>query len=330
MNLLCRLIYSVLLLVASLEARALTPVTMCIWDPTGNQGPVYSIFFDLRVKALSWGIDIEMPAFESEIEALDLLEKGECDVAVVTAILARNYVSFGGTLDAIGAVRSQKQLRLLLSTINSPKLRPALQQDQYEISAVIPVGPMYAFVNDKKINGLSKFRDKRISALNGDVQAKKLARVSEAYALDTKLSNFADLFKQGEIDIVLMPAIAYTAFELEHAMGNDGGVIDIRFFNGMLQAISNKDKVGAEFSINMRRYMLGKVEHIFKLIDTAEKEIPKRYWIKTDDERKAELEELFKNIRLELMVENKLDRRALNLLWRIRCKAESWHPECAS
>jgi ABC-type amino acid transport substrate-binding protein len=302
---------------------------MCIWDPTGNQGPVYSFFFDLRVKALSWGVDLVTSTYESELDALELLEQGECDVSVVTAILARNYVNFGGSLDAIGAVRNSKQLEILLATLNSSKLRPALRQDQYEIAAVLPVGPMYAFVNDKNIKDLRGFREKRISALNSDVQTRKLAKVSGAYPLNTTISDFSDLFKKGKVDIVLMPAIAYTAFELEKAMRNKGGIIDIRFFNGMLQAIANADKVGEDFSVNMRRYMFDKTKDIFKLIQAAENGIPKHYWIQTDKELKAELEGLFKDIRLELMIENKLDRRALSLLWRIRCKTEKSHPECS-
>lgn len=323
-----RLVSCVWLIQFTVSAYALTPTTMCIWDPTGNQGPVYSFFFDLRVKALSWGVDLEKRTYESELEALELLERGECDVSVVTAILARDYVTFGGSLDAIGAVRSQAQLELLLATLNSPKLRPALQQGKYEISAVLPVGPMYAFVNDKRIKGLREFKEKTISALNSDVQTRKLAEVSGAFPLNTTISNFSELFKKGKVDIVLMPAIAYTAFELEQGMRDRGGIIDIRFFNGMLQAISNKEKVKDDFSIRMRQYMYEKSHDIFKLIQNAEQAIPERYWIKSDSNAKAELEALFKNIRLELMVEDLLDRRALNLLWRIRCKYDQRHPEC--
>ena len=217
---------------------------------------------------------------------------------------------------------------MLLATINSPKLRPALQQDNYEIAAILPVGPMYAFVNDRKITDLRGFRRKRISALNADVQTKKLAEVTGASSLDTTISDFADLFKQRTIDIVLMPALAYNAFELEHALRNKGGVIDIRFFNGMLQAISNRQKVGDAFSIELRRYMLSRIKDIFKLIRIAEEDIPEHYWIRTDPSLKTELEWLFKDIRLELMFENKLDEKALKLLWKIRCKTDARHPEC--
>ena len=69
-----------LLLLWSTNSVALTPVAMCIWDPVGTQGPVFSFFFDLKVKALAWDTDLEMRAYESEVEALELLENGDCDL----------------------------------------------------------------------------------------------------------------------------------------------------------------------------------------------------------------------------------------------------------
>jgi len=149
-----------------------------------------------------------------------------------------------------------------------------------------------------------------------------------AYPIQTSLTKFSHLFNEGSVDIVLMPALAYNTFELYRGLGNTGGILDIRLFYGMLQAISRKSAFPENFGTNMRQYMVGRLDNIITLIDKAEEAIPNEYWIKTSQKTKDELESFYKDIRLKLKVENKFSPKALSLLWKIRCLSSPQREEC--
>ena len=266
--------------------------------------------------------------YEDENQVAKDLEAGKCDIGIVTAILSRDFVQFAGTLDAIGGITSERKLRKTLAAISSPKASDLMSSDKYEVVASLPVGSMFAFVNDNKIKGIDNFKGKTLAVLNGDIQTKMFAELSGAIPIDVDLSNFAEYFNNGSLDIVLMPALAYNTFELYKGLGDDGGILDIRLFYGMLQAVALNSSFSKDFGIKMRRYMVGRLNSITTQIDNAERQIPKKYWINTSQETKDELEEFYKNIRLALKVNDKFDARALSLLWKVRCLTSPDREEC--
>lgn len=322
-SLLILLIFSPLCSAETLEKRK-----VCTWDPVGNNGPVMAFFRDLTIKAIPWGLDLEFIPYEDENQVAADLSSGQCDIGIVTAILSRDFVQFAGTLDAIGGITSEDKLKKTLATITSPKATDLMSDGNYEVVASLPVGSMFAFVNDKAIDNVDKFSGKRIGILNGDIQTKTFAELAGAIPFQTTLSKFADQFKQGYIDITFMPALAYETFELYKGLGENGGILDIRLFYGMIQAIARKSEFSDKFGTEVRRYMYNKLPTMLAMINQAESTIPRKYWIKTSQESKDELEDFYKNIRLTLKVNNQFDPRALTLLWKIRCQAEPKREEC--
>lgn len=317
-----------LLLSTASNSSELAKKTACTWDPVGKNGPVMNFFSDLIPKALSWGVDLKFIPYESETAAADDLASGKCDIAIVTAILSRDFVPFAGTLDAIGGITSEKKLKEAIATISSPKANGIMSHGEYEMIASLPVGSMFAFVNDRKINGVDKFLGKRVAILNGDMQTKVFAELSNAIPVPTTLSNFHHYFEQGKVDIILMPALAYNAFELYQGLGDDGGILDIRLFYGMIQAISRKSNFPDGFGHKVRKYMVGRLGTIINLIQVAEKAIPNKYWIKTSQQTKDDLEHLYKDVRLTLMAQNQFNTKALSMLWKIRCHSSPNREEC--
>jgi hypothetical protein len=317
------LIFSPLSVAQTLEKRK-----VCTWDPIGTQGPVMSFFTDLVAKAIPWGLDLEFIAYEDENKVAADLKAGTCDIGIVTAILSRDFVQFAGTLDAIGGITSEDKLKKTLATITSPKATDLMSDSGYEVVASLPVGSMYAFVNDKSIDNIDKFRGKRMGILNGDIQTQMFAELAGAFSVQTSLSEFAEQFKQGHIDITFMPALAYEAFELYQGLGEEGGILDIRLFYGMIQAIARKSEFSDTFGTKMRNYMYQKLPTVLSMINQAESTIPRKYWIKTSEDSKNGLEHLYKDIRLTLKVNNQFDSRALSLLWKIRCQSSPKDEEC--
>ena len=316
-------VFSTLTFGAGLEKKV-----VCAWDPVGSNGPIMAFFADLTAKAIPWGLDLKFVAYEDENLAANDLSEGKCDVAIVTAILSRRFVPFAGTLDAIGGITSEQKMRQAILTISSPKATVLMSHEDYEVVAALPVGSMFAFLNDRTITSVEQFKDKKFAILNGDIQTYKFAQLSGAVPVPTTLSTFAKMFNEGSVDIVLMPALAYNTFELYHGLKDKGGILDIRMFYGMLQAISRKSAFSSDFGEKMRKYMVGRLDTIFTLINEAERTIPEKYWIRTSQQDKDKLDYFYKDIRLALKIGNQFDAKALSLLWKIRCQSSPEREEC--
>lgn len=325
-----RIFFAVLILIFSSQSFALEKKKICTWDPVGNNGPVMTFFADLKPKAIAWGLDLEFIAYTDEKVAANDFKAGVCEAVHVTAILGRQFVPFGGTLDAIGGITTETGLGTILKTLASPKAGKLMTNGNYETVATFPVGTLFAFVNDRSIDTVAEFSGKKISVLNEDPQTLKLANMAGASPVGTSLATFSGQFNNGNIDIVFMPALAYNTFELYHGLGDKGGILDYRLFYGMLQTISRKDQWPEDFGNKMRAYVLSRLAYINKLVEDAEKEIPAKYWIKTNDETKKELKKFSREIRLALKEEGKMHAKALTLLWKIRCSEDPSASECAT
>tara|TARA_R110001592_G_scaffold71444_3_gene218454 strand:+ start:9385 stop:10383 length:999 start_codon:yes stop_codon:yes gene_type:complete len=318
----------VMMILGSGSLHALEKKSICVWDPVGVNGPVMTFYSDLKAKAMAWGIDLEFKAYTDEKVASNDFKAGLCDGAHLSAIISRDYVPFAGTLDAIGGLISDDGLNKILATLASPKAGELMVSGKYEMVASFPVGSMFVFVNDKSINSVPNFSGKKISVLNGDPQAMKMANLAGASPVNTSLATFSGQFNNGNIDILLMPALAYTTFELYHGLGEKGGILDYRWFYGMLQTIIKKDNFPPDFGENMRNYVVSRLNEIHKMVQDAEQEIPAKYWIKTNKKTQMEFDTFSREIRLALKTENTFDSKALRILWKIRCTEDPSRAEC--
>ena len=325
-----QLLTAAFLLVITSFSFALEKKSICTWDPVGKNGPVMTFYSDLKPKAIAWGLDLEFIAYTDEKVAANDFKAGVCDGTHLSAILSRQFVPFAGSLDAIGGIISDEGLAKILATLASPKAGNIMTNGQYEAVAAWPVGSMFAFVNDRAINTVADFSGKKISILNEDPQTHKLANMAGASPVGTSLATFSGQFNNGNIDILFMPALAYNTFELYHGLGEKGGILDYRLYYGMLQTVIKKDAFPADFGLNMRNYVVGRLKDINKLVADAEKEIPAKYWIKTDEATQKELVKFSREIRLALKEEGKMDPKALKLLWKIRCSENPAASECST
>lgn len=318
------------MLSASASAMALENKTFCMYDPVGKNGPAMTFFADIVPKAIAWDLDIKLQAYTDEKVAANDFKAGLCDVVFVTAILGRPFVPFGGTLDAIGGIISEEGLSRVLKAITNPKAGKLLTNGNYEVVGTLPVGSVYLFVKDKSIDSVEKFSGKKISVLNEDPQTLKLANLAGASPVGTTLATFSGQFNNGNIDILPMVALGYNVFELYHGLGENGGIIDEKVLYGMMQLISHKDRFADDFGQKMREYILSRLNDIHKMVKDAEAEIPAKYWIKTNEKTKNELDKFRRDIRLSLKEEGIHDPKALKLLWKIRCSEDASRAECTS
>lgn len=322
------LVLILLLALLSDSVFAIEDKTFCVWDPVGRTGPVMTFYSDVIPKAQAWGLRLKFVAYTEETDAVKAFKAGKCEAVVITSILSRQFVQFAGTMDAIGAINSQEGLELAIATLSRPRAGNLMIEGNYEVVTTFPIGSMYAFVKDRSVDTIEEFSGKKLAILNDDPQMKKFADLAGASKVNVTLSNFADKFEKGIVDIVIMPALAYNTFELYKGLGQKGGIIDYRLYYGMLQTISRRDQFPEDFGFNMRNYMLTRLKEMNKMVLDAEEEIPDYYWIETNQFVKDDIDHFSKRVRLSLQDSDVNNSTALKLFWKIRCRLDPSRGEC--
>lgn len=327
---LCRLVLSLVLLFTSSFGFALSKKQFCIYDPVGSNGPSMTLLADLVPKGIGWGLEIDLLAYTDEKVAANDFKAGVCDVVFLTGTLTQQFVPFGATLNALGGIVSENGVNRMMKAIANPKAGALLTHGNYEIVASFPVGGVYVFVNDRKINSIDQFAGKKMSILNEDPQMMKLAEKAGASPVGTTLVTFSGLFNNGYLDMVTMVPVGYNVFELYHGLSDKGGIIDEKLLYGMMQLVAHKDHFDIDFGQRMREYFLTRLADIHKLARDARAEIPAHYWIATTPETKDEFRRFKRDIRLAMKDEGSHHPKALRLLWKIRCSEFPDEAECTN
>ena len=97
------------------NAMALTKRTFCVFDIIGANGDTFNIMRDYKTAAVEWGVDVELKPYPDEKIASEDLKAGQCDAAVLTGIRGRQFNSYTGSMDSIGAIPSYDAMRTVIS-----------------------------------------------------------------------------------------------------------------------------------------------------------------------------------------------------------------------
>lgn len=305
-------------------------VKFCVWDPVGGNGPFINFLKQTKLKALGWGVDLQLDAYTDEKVAANDFRSGVCDAVFLTNILARDFVPFSAAFGAPGAISSIDELKTLSATLNSPKARKFIVNDKYEVSGLFPVGEIYTFTRDKSNVSISAISGKKVSILNGDIASSYFAEIVGASKVHTSLATWGGQFNNGNVDVMFAPALAYNTFELYKGLGEAGGIVDYNILYAVMQMVVNHQKVPDGFGAHMRKHALSRFDELENTVNIARSEIPQKYWIKLTSEQKIEYDNLSKQIRINLRDEGAYDAKAISILWKIRCKFNPGATECAT
>jgi len=305
-------------------------VKFCVWDPVGGNGPFINFLKETKLKALGWGIDLQLDAYTDEKVASNDFRSGVCDAVFLTNILARDFVPFSAAFGAPGAISSLDELKTLSATLNNPKARKFVVNDKYEVSGLFPIGEIYTFVRDKANVSIAAISGKKVSILNGDIASSHFAKIVGASKVHTSLATWGGQFNNGNVDVMFAPALAYNTFELYKGLGEKGGIIDYNILYAVMQMVVNHEKVPEGFGAHMRKHALSRFNELENTVKIARSEIPQKYWVKLTPEQKVEYNNLSKQIRLTLRDEGDYDSKAISILWKIRCKFNPAATECAT
>ena len=244
------LILSALLSSISLSAHALEKRKFCVFDIIGANGDIYNIMKDYKTAAVAWGVDVELKPFTDEKIAAEDLKAGQCDAAVLTGIRGRQFNSFTGSMDSIGAIPSYEAMRTVISVIASdtPSINKQLVSGPYEVGGVVPMGAAFLFLKDQELDTVEELSGKSIAVLEYDsAQANMASRVGMSPVM-SDITNFSTRFNNGSVDICFAPIMGFSALELYKGMAPDGGILDYVLGQLSAQIILKKDRFPAGWS----------------------------------------------------------------------------------
>ena len=95
--------------------------SFCVFDPVGANGPLFAITKTFQPVALKNGIKLDLRAYTDEKVAAEDFKAGQCDAVLLTGTRAREFNKFTGSLEAMGAVPGEEEMRLLYNTLSQPK-----------------------------------------------------------------------------------------------------------------------------------------------------------------------------------------------------------------
>lgn len=314
----------------SSASQAAETRSLCVFDPLGASGQVFSDLKALKIQALSWGYSLEMRAYTDEAIAANDFKAGQCDSVFLTDVRARNFNKFTATLVALGAIPSDEELKMLLGTLSQPKAGKLMKSGDYEIAGIMPAGGVYVFTRDKAVRSVETIQGKKIATFDYDPAAMSMVQHVGASAVPATPSSFAGKFNNGSVDIAYAPAVAYKPLEMYKGVQPNGGVYSYKFAQMTFQLVVNRTKFDDKFGQNSREYFYAKFDKTMEGVRAAEAEIPSEYWINPTQKDAAGFDTTLKNVRVSLREEGIYDPKALNLMLKVRCKKTPTRSECVS
>ncbi len=323
------LLILIMLFISATAVQAETK-KMCVFDLLGANGSTYSQMKDYKTAALNWGVEIELKPYSSERVAAEDFKSGLCDAVIFTGIRARQFNSFTGSLDAIGAMPTYGHLKSVITTISSKKAAKLMFIDPYEVAGIFPAGAAYMFVNDRTIDTVGELAGKRIAILDSDPAQVEMVSFVGASPVGTSIANMFSKFNNGSVDVTYGPAIVYEAMELYKGLEPHGGVIDFSLVQLTMQVLIRKAGFPEGYGQKSREYTLEQFDTSEALIKRYERKIPEKLWILISEQDKAKYLEVFRQSRLRLREKGIYHAKALKLMRMVRCKKDPQQAECTA
>ena len=309
--------------------------SMCVFDVIGANGDAYNLMKDYALEMRGKGVNFELHPYTDESVALGDFLSGQCDVLAATDLRTRRFNRFTGTISAVGALPTYKELHTVLQTLALPKAAKYMKENGYEVLGIVPLGAGYLYVDDKGINTAGKLAGKRIATLDYQKDAIHMVNYVKATVVPSDITNFGGKFNNGMVDACYAPAYAYKALELYKGVGDKGGVIDYPLAQLTMQMIAKDDLLDDDTAQQSREVAAGLYDKAKNVIDRMESDIPKNKWVNIPDKDIQGYQEMFRQNRLELRdgingAPKVYDATMLTLMRKVRCKYHPGDSECTA
>lgn len=326
-----RLLTTCLALLSLCAASSAQAATVCVYDPAGRTGFMYKMAEGWAINAASWGASVELKPYTDEATAVNDFTAGSCDGVMASGVRLQRYNASSYTVEAVGGVPGYDLMGPVLNALQTKaNYAPMFDAGAYETVGIWPLGAVYVMVSDKSLASVGAMSGKRIASLDYDTASGLAIQRMGGVGVSADLATLGPAFNNGELDVVFLPATAYTPFELWHGLGDKGGIITSPLLQVTYQILVHDGKFPDGFGTKSRAWVAGDFDTAMKAIKAAEDGIPDKYWVTPTAAAQAELDGFGQKMRLELRDQVKsYDGRVLSLLKKARCNADGTRAECA-
>lgn len=302
--------------------------TLCVFDLVGRNGDVYALMKDYQLAAKAWGADIELRVGQNEAVLAEDFKAGKCDAVSITGMRGRQFNSFTGSLDAIGAITNLKFAVKVMQGLSSQTFAKAMVNGKYEVVGVIPIGDAYLMVNNREINTVAKAAGKKIAVLDYDEAQKIMASQVGAQAVSSDVTNFGAKFNNGQVDIIGAPAAAFKPLELHKGLGTKGAIVNYPILQVTGNIIIRSDKFPEGYGQKSRQWVSSQLPRAVDILGKMKADIPQKYWMEVPASDKPGYQKLMREARIDLTKRGIYDKRMMKLLWQFRCREDAKNFEC--
>jgi len=204
-----------------------------------------------------------------------------------------------------------------------------MQNGPYEVVSIFPAGAVYLLLRDRTLGNVKDLAGKRIATLDFDEAAISLVDRAGASMVPADVGTFAGMFNNGGVDVAYAPAAAIEPLELQKGLSPDGGVARYPLAQLTLQILARKDALPEGFGNASRKFASDNFRTTLKVVERAERNLPKKFWIEITPEQSASYDDLFRSVRLDMKKKKVFDGTMLRLMRRVRCKEDPARAECA-
>jgi len=306
---------------------------MCVFDLVGKNGDDFTLMKDYQLAAKNWGADLELKVNSNEAVIAEDFKAGKCDAVAMTAMRARQYNKFAGSIDSLGGVPNnqiaQRAITYVLDARNAAKMTTNLGGKKYEVAGISPLGSAFIFVRDKNINSVEKAAGKKFAVLGYDDAQKIMVQRVGAQAVLSDISNFAAKFNNGQVDMVGAPAYAYKPLELNKGLGANGVMWNFPVLHVTADLVLRSDKFPAGFGQKSRDWFVKQLPKSFAMINRLEAQIPGKYKMNLSAEDKHKYQKMLRDGRMDLTKRGVYDAGMMSVLKKARCSVDKANFECS-
>ena len=306
-------------------------VNMEITRPSKLQMQINVDYPKLKKKASTL---VNLKVYTDERVLTEDFRSKKCDGAGISNLRARQFNSFVGSIDAIGAVQSYQQLTQVIQLLARPEFENKMVNKDYEVVGIVPLGAAYIMVNDRRIDTLPKAAGKKIAVLNFDATQKKLVQNVGGQPVTVDLTSVGGKFNNKEIDIMAAPAILFGPLELHKGMEDKSGQVAgaiIRFpliqVTGTL--IMHRNKFPTGMGSVAREIISKQLAPAFQFVDKTERDIPAKYWMDVREAEKPGYHKIMREARIQMTRDGHYDAEMMRLLKKVRCNQNPSNFECS-
>lgn len=303
--------------------------TLCTFDVGGTSGDLLNHLKDFQIAVKSWGVnDLSLTVYKSESNAVEDYKKGLCDGVLATGYATREFNTFTSTISAVGAVPSNTIAKSVIRLMANPKLAKDMVVGNHEVVGVLPLGSAYFVTKDKKINNLLKTEGMRVGVLEVDPSQAPMVKKVGSKPVYITYNNAVNKFRDGQIDILPAPALAYEPLEIYRAMGQNGGIIKFPLSFMTAVVVVNKTSFPAGFGQQSRNWFAGRLNMAMNALNRYESGVPSQRWTTVSAEEHVGYLRLMRQMRLEFVNNGVYDKKMANLLKKLRCQQDNTSFEC--